>query len=253
MQAQNQQVAVDQLGGAPAIQGQRLNATISAQDRLQTPQQFRDIVVGSIGDGSVLRLGDVARVEVGAETYEILSFYNGKPASGIAVSMATGAKALDTSDATLAAVRDRLRPIVMTSLAFGLGVLPLAISSGAGSGAQNAIGTGVLGGMIAGTSLGLFFIPLFFVVVQSMFGPRKRVPAPAGDTGDPDEPGYSLDARGRQESRGVTVLRESGIRESARRESTAGRPGTGTGSFIDGAKPQAVHSAPSRGAVGTTE
>ncbi|MCM2338104.1 MAG: efflux RND transporter permease subunit, partial [Lysobacter sp.] len=75
--------------------------------------------------------------------------------------------------ATMQAVRDRLRPIIMTSLAFGLGVLPLAIASGAGSGAQRAIGTGVLGGMIVGTTLGVFFIPLFFVVVQRLFGARK--------------------------------------------------------------------------------
>jgi multidrug efflux pump len=58
----------------------------------------------------------------------------------------------------------------MTSLAFGMGVTPLAIASGAGSGAQRAIGTGVLGGMIAGAFLGVFFIPLFFVVVQKLFG-----------------------------------------------------------------------------------
>ena len=77
-------------------------------------------------------------------------------------------------EATMHAVRDRLRPIIMTSLAFGLGVLPLAIASGAGSGAQRAIGTGVLGGMIVGTLLGLFFIPLFFVVVQRLFN-RKQL------------------------------------------------------------------------------
>ena len=72
-------------------------------------------------------------------------------------------------DAIMHAVRDRLRPIVMTSLAFGMGVVPLAISSGAGSGAKQAIGTGVLGGMIVGTVLGVFFVPLFFVVVQRVF------------------------------------------------------------------------------------
>jgi len=66
-------------------------------------------------------------------------------------------------------VRDRLRPIVMTSLAFGMGVVPLAVSTGAGSGAKQAIGTGVLGGMIVGTVLGVFFVPLFFVVVQRVF------------------------------------------------------------------------------------
>ncbi|GGI81505.1 efflux RND transporter permease subunit [Shewanella gelidii] len=76
--------------------------------------------------------------------------------------------------ATLHAVRVRLRPILMTSLAFGLGVTPLAISSGVGSGAQNAIGTGVLGGMISSTFLGIFFIPLFFVVVERIFSKRER-------------------------------------------------------------------------------
>ncbi len=76
-------------------------------------------------------------------------------------------------DATLAAARTRLRPIVMTSLAFGFGVLPLAIARGAGSGAQRAIGTGVLGGMISGTFLAVIFIPLFFVLVVSLFARRK--------------------------------------------------------------------------------
>ncbi|MFA5495411.1 MAG: efflux RND transporter permease subunit [Porticoccaceae bacterium] len=78
--------------------------------------------------------------------------------------------------ATLEAVRMRLRPILMTSLAFGLGVLPLAIASGAGSGSQNAVGTGVLGGTIAGTLLGIFFIPLFYVMIKRVF---KGAPAEA--------------------------------------------------------------------------
>ena len=69
--------------------------------------------------------------------------------------------------ATLEAVRLRLRPILMTSLAFG-GVLPLALASGAGSGSQNAIGTGVFGGMVTATVLGLLFVPLFFVVVRRL-------------------------------------------------------------------------------------
>lgn len=72
-------------------------------------------------------------------------------------------------EATLEAVRMRLRPILMTSLAFILGVTPLVISSGAGSGAQNAVGTGVMGGMIAATVLAIFFIPLFFVMVRRHF------------------------------------------------------------------------------------
>jgi len=70
--------------------------------------------------------------------------------------------------ATLEAVRLRLRPILMTSLAFGGGVLPLALATGAGSGSQNAIGTGVFGGMIAATALGLLFVPLFFVSIRRL-------------------------------------------------------------------------------------
>jgi multidrug efflux pump len=87
-------------------------------------------------------------------------------------------KGMELTEATLAAVRARLRPILMTSLAFGLGVLPLAVATGAGSGAQRAIGTGVLGGMMVGTLLGIFFVPLFFVVVQRVFG-RRGVTEPA--------------------------------------------------------------------------
>ncbi|MEG2264694.1 MAG: efflux RND transporter permease subunit, partial [Acinetobacter sp.] len=72
-------------------------------------------------------------------------------------------------EATLDAARMRLRPILMTSLAFILGVLPLVISNGAGSGAQNAVGTGVMGGMIAATILAIFFVPVFFIVVHRFF------------------------------------------------------------------------------------
>ena len=78
-------------------------------------------------------------------------------------------------EATLEAVRMRLRPILMTSLAFILGVMPLVISSGAGSGAQNAVGTGVLGGMLSATLLAIFFVPVFFVVVRQFFTKRTEV------------------------------------------------------------------------------
>ena len=78
-------------------------------------------------------------------------------------------------EATLEAVRMRLRPILMTSLAFILGVLPLAISNGAGSGSQNAVGTGVIGGMFTATCLAIFLVPVFFVVVRRRFS--KQPPA----------------------------------------------------------------------------
>lgn len=90
------------------------------------------------------------------------------------------ANGMELVQATMTAVRDRLRPILMTSLAFGLGVLPLAIASGAGSGAQRAIGTGVLGGMLIGTVLGLVFVPLFFVVIRRI-STRKPKSVPAID------------------------------------------------------------------------
>jgi multidrug efflux pump subunit AcrB len=91
-------------------------------------------------------------------------------------------------EATLEAAKLRLRPIVMTSLAFGFGVLPLAIASGAGAGAENAIGIGVLGGMVTSTFLVTMFAPLFYVIIYKAFGKhRKRVTMkhvdknPAGD------------------------------------------------------------------------
>ncbi|WP_208510623.1 efflux RND transporter permease subunit [Variovorax paradoxus] len=80
-------------------------------------------------------------------------------------------------DATLQAVRLRLRPILMTSLAFGFGVLPLAIGTGAGAGGRQSIGTAVLGGMVVGTALGIFFVPLFFALIRGwLAGRRKAAP-----------------------------------------------------------------------------
>ena len=83
-------------------------------------------------------------------------------------------------EATLIAVRQRLRPILMTSLAFMFGVLPLALSTGAGSAGRRAIGTGVLGGMFSATLLGILFVPLFFVLIRRRFS-RVRTPDPKGD------------------------------------------------------------------------
>jgi multidrug efflux pump len=77
-------------------------------------------------------------------------------------------------DAVLEAAHLRFRPILMTSMAFILGVLPLVISSGAGSASQHAIGTGVMGGMISATTLSVFFVPLFFVVVRRIFKGSER-------------------------------------------------------------------------------
>jgi HAE1 family hydrophobic/amphiphilic exporter-1 len=93
----------------------------------------------------------------------IVQFAMGKMAEGIGL-----------VEATLEGAKLRLRPIVMTSMAFGFGVLPLAMASGAGAGAQTAIGTGVLGGMATATFIAIFFIPLFFVMVVQMFAKKRK-------------------------------------------------------------------------------
>jgi len=92
-------------------------------------------------------------------------------------------------EATLEGAKLRLRPIVMTSLAFGFGVLPLAMATGAGAGAQTAIGTGVLGGMATATFLAIFFIPLFFVGVVQLFGKKQgaQTEEPGSDALNPPE------------------------------------------------------------------
>jgi hydrophobe/amphiphile efflux-1 (HAE1) family protein len=89
--------------------------------------------------------------------------------------------------AVVEAARQRFRPIIMTSVAFSLGVLPLVISSGAGSGGRNAIGSGVLGGTISATVLGVLFVPLFFVVVRRIIPSRKKVGDPAPEESVPAE------------------------------------------------------------------
>jgi HAE1 family hydrophobic/amphiphilic exporter-1/multidrug efflux pump len=89
-------------------------------------------------------------------------------------------------EATLQAVRLRLRPILMTSLAFMFGVLPLALSTGAGSGSRRAIGVGVLGGIATATALGIFFVPLFFVVIRRFFAQKKKPAAASTLTALPE-------------------------------------------------------------------
>ncbi len=109
LQAQNAQVSAGQLGGLPAVEGQRLNATITAQTRFQTPEQFRAVLLRVGPDGSRVHLGDVARVEMAGESSEIETFINGRPSSGIGVRLAAGANALKTSAAVRARVDELAR------------------------------------------------------------------------------------------------------------------------------------------------
>ncbi|KQN21471.1 efflux RND transporter permease subunit [Sphingomonas aerolata] len=94
--AQNAQVSAGQVGSLPAVKGQALNATVTAQSRLQTPEQFRQIIIRSATGGATVRLADVARVEMGSENYSFQARYNGKQAAGFGVKLAPGANALDT-------------------------------------------------------------------------------------------------------------------------------------------------------------
>ncbi|AOR78220.1 efflux RND transporter permease subunit [Novosphingobium resinovorum] len=103
--AQNAQVSAGQIGALPAPKEQMLNATVSVQSRLQTPEEFGNIRLRSTQGGATVRLRDVARVELGAELYGFDTQFNGKPASGFGVRLASGANALDTVDAVKAEVQ----------------------------------------------------------------------------------------------------------------------------------------------------
>jgi hydrophobe/amphiphile efflux-1 (HAE1) family protein len=107
--AQNTQVSAGQLGGLPAVQGQRLTASITAQTRLQTPEQFRGILLRVNTDGAPVTLGDVARVELAGESSEIETFINGRPSGGIGVRLAAGANALQTASAVKARIEELAR------------------------------------------------------------------------------------------------------------------------------------------------
>jgi multidrug efflux pump len=106
IQAQNAEVTAGQLGGTPAVPGTVLNATIKAQSRLQTPAQFEQITLKNNPGGAVVRLSDVARVELGAEDYGFMARYNGRPAAGLAVKLTPGANALATAEAVKARLKE---------------------------------------------------------------------------------------------------------------------------------------------------
>jgi multidrug efflux pump len=102
VRSQNTEVAAGDVGGLPAPPGQLLNATVTAQSKLQTPEQFGNIVLKTLTDGSSVRIQDVARVEIGAESYNIILRMNGHPGAGMQISLSPGADALRVSDAVKA-------------------------------------------------------------------------------------------------------------------------------------------------------
>ncbi|AZC37958.1 efflux RND transporter permease subunit [Pseudomonas chlororaphis] len=106
LEAQNTEVSAGQLGAVPAVPGQQLNATITARSKLQTEDEFRNVVVKSSSDGAVVLLSDVGRVELGSESYDMSSALNGKPASAMGIQLATGANALSVGDAVKAKLKE---------------------------------------------------------------------------------------------------------------------------------------------------
>jgi len=106
IESQNTQVAVGQVGGLPSVDKQALNATVNAQSMLQTPAQFRAITLKTNTDGSVVTLGDVATIAMGAEKYDFLSRYNGQPASGLGIKLASGANEMNTDKLVRARVAE---------------------------------------------------------------------------------------------------------------------------------------------------
>ena len=99
LRAYNVEISAGQLGGAPALPGQRLNASIIVQHMLQTPEEFAAIPIRTNLDGSVVRINDIGRTELGTERSDIIAKHNGKPAAAMAIRQAAGANALDTADA----------------------------------------------------------------------------------------------------------------------------------------------------------
>jgi multidrug efflux pump len=107
--SQNAEVAAGEVGGLPSPQGQLLDATVTAQSKLQTADQFKAIVVKTLPDGSTVRVGDVARVEIGAENYGINLKMNGHPGAGLSISLSPGADALKTTDLVKARMAELAR------------------------------------------------------------------------------------------------------------------------------------------------
>ena len=105
----NLEVSAGQFGGAPAVAGQRMNASIVVQNMLKTPEEFGAIPIRINPDGSTVRIRDVGRIELGTEVYDIQVFHNGKPAAGLAIRQAAGANALDTADAVKAKMAEMSR------------------------------------------------------------------------------------------------------------------------------------------------
>ena len=106
LRAYNVEVSAGQFGGAPAVAGQRLNASIIVQSMLKTPDEFAAVPLRTNPDGSIVRVKDVGRTELGTEAYDVEAYYNGKPSAALTIRQAAGANALDTADAVKAKLEE---------------------------------------------------------------------------------------------------------------------------------------------------
>ena len=167
IEEQNVQLATGEIGGSPAVEGQQINATISAQSLLTTPEEFADILLTVGEDGSRVTLGDIARIEIGAENYNIIGRWNRKQASGIAIELSPTANALET----IQAIKDRVRdfdPIIPDNLEI---VYPIDVSPFIKTSILNVVKT-------LGMAIGLvvLVIYIFLQTVRATFIPAIAIP-----------------------------------------------------------------------------
>ncbi|KAB0584774.1 efflux RND transporter permease subunit [Ideonella dechloratans] len=120
LESQNTQVSAGQLGALPAVPGQQINAVVSARSKLRTVGQFQNVVVKSATDGALVHLGDVARVELGSDSYTFQTRYNGRPAAGVGIKLASGANALGVAKAVKAKLAE-LAPFFPNQIHYSIG------------------------------------------------------------------------------------------------------------------------------------
>ncbi|MFP4261571.1 MAG: efflux RND transporter permease subunit [Opitutales bacterium] len=167
IETQNVQLATGEIGGAPSVEGQQLNATITAQSLLTSAEEFEDILLTVQEDGSFVTLGDVARVEVGAEGYSVIGRWNREPAAGIAIELAGEANALET----IQAVKDRvddLSGIIPDNLEI---VYPIDVSPFIRASIQNVVFTLSLAVLLV-----VLVIFVFLQTIRATFIPAITIP-----------------------------------------------------------------------------
>jgi len=164
---QNVQLATGEIGGAPSVEGQQINATITVQSLLETPEEFEQILLRVESGGSKVTLGDVARIEIGAESYRVIGRFNRNPAAGVAIQLAPGANALETIQAVKERVED-FRPIFPPGVqtAYPIDVSPFIRTSI----------FGVLETLVMAMILVVLVIFVFLQTVRATFIPAVAIP-----------------------------------------------------------------------------